>query len=274
MPESITIPASIEDAVDALTGLGELIVARKWERSAIVAAFVRLGEGQGTSSTSGRGFESARDFAGRGIVGLSSTTSVTKYVQAWLDTHNDQYPRPGATRRLPNSEFPPMRTGTDGHSSDDGVRRTVERIVARPGGADALAEVIEEVTPVRQAVTRARLNRVVSEEQRREFRESNRARRERMEAASDEMFTRMEHSGLVDHEATLHIRTARLWLRKAAVEQERNPLMTDEQRADHDLALAECEHLLSLLRGEAGAWSDTDREFLRALGIEEQEVSS
>lgn len=150
MPKSITIPSTIDEAREALDGLGSLITARKWERAAIVAAFVRVspGRGQVHPDIAGRGNRafpiSPTEFAEFGIVGLLTDKSVTKYVQAWLDAHDGNYPRPGATRRLPTSGFPPMRTGTDGHNSDDGLTTTVDRMVDRHGPA-----------AVRDAVVRA-----------------------------------------------------------------------------------------------------------------------
>lgn len=141
MSETITIPTTVEDAVEHLGGLGALITARKWERAAIVAAFVRLDLGSGgrqEASTSGD-FESASSFAARSIVGLSSITSVTKYVQAWLDKHDGNYPRPGSKRRLPTVPFPPMRTGTNGYSSEEGAEKTAVRILSHDPGVFAKA---------------------------------------------------------------------------------------------------------------------------------------
>lgn len=103
--------------------------------------------------------------------------------------------------------------------------------------------------------------------------EHNREMSEQGEAAAAAMHTRMEHSGMVDHAATLDVRTARMWMRKAGAHYERNPLMTDEQRADTDQALDEIEYVMSLLRGQTAEWTDADREFLAAFGIEDEEVS-
>lgn len=142
----IVIPASADAVVAELSGLGRLITAKKWERSALVASVVRLGDGQGTSSRTGRGFESARDFAARGIVGLSGTSSVTKYVQAWLDTHDGTYPRLGAAVVLPDGDFPPTRTGTDGDRTVDGMERRLSSLVEQHG-LDAVQDVLDDIEP-------------------------------------------------------------------------------------------------------------------------------
>lgn len=142
------------------------------------------------------------------------------------------------------------------------VERAAQR---RP---EAVAAVVERTPAARQAVTRQRLNTVIDEQQRRRLVEQNRQAAERGRAADERMRTRLEHADVVHHEATRNVRSARMWLRKAAEEYERNPLMSVTQRADTDLALAECEHLISLLRGESDEWTETDREFLTAVGIE------
>lgn len=146
-PETIKIPPTIAEAVESLQGLGSLITAKKWERAAIVAAFVRLGDGQGTSSKTGRGSESAREFSTRGIVGLSGTSSVTKYVQAWLDSHDGEYPVPGQKVVIPITDFPPTRTGTDGYDTDSGAQDTVERIIRKHGTAPVVRAIASRPAP-------------------------------------------------------------------------------------------------------------------------------
>lgn len=146
MSQSVTIPASIDDAVEALTGIGELITARKWERAAIVAAFVRLDLGHGGRETvSSDRFESASHFAERGIVGLSSHASVIKYVQAWLDANQDRYPRPGATRRLPSVPFPPGVHNLGSRPAAD-PERAVEQLIERHG-ASTVAQAVAARAP-------------------------------------------------------------------------------------------------------------------------------
>lgn len=146
--ESVQIPTTINEAVEALGGLGQLITARKWERAAIVAAFVRLnlGEGGHEEPASSGQFVSAREFAEKKIIGLTSKSSVSKYVQAWLDVHDGKYPKPGSKRVLPTVDFPPMRTGTDGHSTTKGMTETVSEMIERHG-AEAVATAVTDVAP-------------------------------------------------------------------------------------------------------------------------------
>lgn len=271
MPDSITIPASIDDAVEALTGLGELITARKWERAAIVAAFVHLDQGHGGRETSTSGRLSARQFAELGIVGLSATTSVTKYVQAWLDTHDGKYPRPGATRRLPTSTFPPMRTGTDGHNSDDGMRDTVDRIMERHG-PEAVAEHVATRAPhaAARAVTRVPAASAAADQERtrtRDIYERGREQYDRIGDAVDRATTAHERSGLGEHEAERDLRTACSFLRRAADSYRRNPELTDDQRERVDDQLDQVVHLERLLRGDT-PWTDADRDWLANLDVE------
>jgi hypothetical protein len=150
---TIKIPATVDAAVSTLGGLGELIIARKWERAAIVAAFVRLdlGNGRRGSRTSTR-LVSPREFAEFGIIGLRSDASVRKYVQAWLDSHDDEYPEPDTKVALPTVEFPPMRTGTDGANSDKGLRSTIREMEQRHG-PKKVAEAIADEAPTVAAHT-------------------------------------------------------------------------------------------------------------------------
>lgn len=145
---TVTIPASADDVIAELTGLGKLITAKKWERAALVASVVRLDLGHGGRDETGKfpRFESARGFAERGIVGLLDHKSVAKYVQAWLDTHDGRYPKLGATVTLPTSDFPPTRTGTDGDRTPAGVRTRVRSIIEQHGTA-ALAEAVVAEAP-------------------------------------------------------------------------------------------------------------------------------
>ena len=282
---SITVPRSIAAAERKLNELAEIATATEWSRAAIVATYVNPGAGQGrrTSRSSAGGLESASAFARRGIVGLRSENTVLIYARAWLD----RFDRPVPGRRLSvtiEEDWPPTRTGTDGYDTEEGAARTIDRIIERHG-ADVVAARVAETQPetiakvvvdspeADAAVTCERIDRVTTPEQRRELTEHNREMRERGDAADANMKTGLEHRGLVHHEATLDVRSARMWMRKAVTEYERNPLMTDEQREETEAALIEIEHLISLLRGQTGEWTDTDRTFLATLGIEDGEVT-
>jgi len=147
---TVRLPQTVEEAVSSLEGIESLLRAKGWERAAIVAAFVRLGEGSGERTDLGprRGtpprFLSSRGFADLGITGLSDHETVSFYVQRWLDEHGpDSYPEPGSDVALPEKEWPPGSTrGTDGYNSPAGVAKTVAKIADRDGGLDELAEAV------------------------------------------------------------------------------------------------------------------------------------
>lgn len=148
---TVSIPSSLKGVTDKLGSLGELIRVREWEKAALVAAFVRLedhgGRPVGTASSSR--FLSTRGFAELGIVGLRSKDTVRLYVQRWLDVHEGIYPEPGAKVTLPDLDWPPTRTGTDGYESTEGAEATIEKlaekhpeVVARAARKPVVAEAI------------------------------------------------------------------------------------------------------------------------------------
>lgn len=142
--ERIVVPATLDEAVERLTALDGIVTARQWERAAIVAAHVRLGEGEGGREPSNSGqFLSARGFAELGIVGLRSTSTVTRYVNAWRDENAGNYPARGRAIALPVTEWPPTRTGTDGHSTPEGLTRTLDRMIDEHGPEAVTAAVID-----------------------------------------------------------------------------------------------------------------------------------
>jgi hypothetical protein len=141
---TIKIPASIEDAVDHLGSLEQLLVAKDWERAAIVAAFVRLGK-QGVSPSKANGGLSTDEFAALGIAGLKSKTTVQTYVKRWLKHTDGIYPEAGAKVLLPEAEWEPTRTGTDGHSTKKGMEDKLEEM-AEKHGVEALATAAKKVT--------------------------------------------------------------------------------------------------------------------------------
>jgi hypothetical protein len=106
----IAIPATIEAVTADLNNVGELVTAKEWQRAAIVATYVQVGEqgvgvhqaGKATSSLS------PREFAALGITGLTSKDTVRKYARAWLNNH--PRPEPGDTVTLPTDPFPRTRT--------------------------------------------------------------------------------------------------------------------------------------------------------------------
>jgi len=101
---NLIIPASIDEAVSNLNGIEALLTAKGWERAAIVAAFVRLGE-HGVSPAKATSSLSTHEFAALGIAGLKSKDTVRTYVQRWLDANNGKHPKPGSKVKLPASPW-------------------------------------------------------------------------------------------------------------------------------------------------------------------------
>jgi hypothetical protein len=114
---TIIVPASLEDAVSALSGIEGLLTAKEWERAAIVAAFTRQ-ETHGGDRKSDQVVESPLDrlvpraFAAMGISGLRSDQTVRNYRKAWMDEVG-RAPEPGQEVALPSTPWPPTdyRTG-------------------------------------------------------------------------------------------------------------------------------------------------------------------
>ena len=82
MTAAIYIPASIEDAITALAGIGQLLTAKQWERAAIVYAFTEPGTG-GPRTGGNTPQLSIREFADLGITGLRDKGQVREYRKAW-----------------------------------------------------------------------------------------------------------------------------------------------------------------------------------------------
>jgi hypothetical protein len=124
---NIHIPASIEDATARLTGLESLLTATEWEKAAIVAAFVTLGEGRGKANV--KSDISCAEFASLGIAGLKSHNTVRRYVEAWTIEAGLTPPLKGQDVDLPDMPFPSAPADRSGGQTG-GV--TVDRIVANP----------------------------------------------------------------------------------------------------------------------------------------------
>jgi len=132
------IPRTSREVTDKLGELGRLLTATEWTKAALVASVVRLAETRGgdrrsSSFKAGNGFETADEFANRGINGLRSKSTVTLYVQRWLDANHGVYPALGATVNLPDIEWPPTRTGTDGYESIQGAAHVLEQLIEKHG---------------------------------------------------------------------------------------------------------------------------------------------
>ena len=143
---TIHIPKTMQEMENHLNGVERLLTAKKWERAAIVAAFVRLGE-HGVSPAKATTSLSTHEFAALGIAGLKSKDTVRNYVQRWLDTHDGIYPDTGADVLLPDdSEWESLPRGTNGTNSVVGASERL-REMAKSLTSDELAEVIREAAP-------------------------------------------------------------------------------------------------------------------------------
>lgn len=74
-PSIISVPSTIDEAVNQLVTLNALVTANEWERAAIVYAFTGVPELVQ--------HESMRQFARRKIAGLKSKTTVVYYCNRW-----------------------------------------------------------------------------------------------------------------------------------------------------------------------------------------------
>ena len=144
---TVHIPASITEATDHLNGIESLMTAKGWERSAVVAAFVRLHDGPGQPSIrTSTNTLSTVQFAALGIAGLQSDRTVRIYVKAWLDSHDGIYPEPGADVIVPTEKWPPTRPDSAGSRIPTETAAAIIKIVERDG-SDAVADAIAEAAP-------------------------------------------------------------------------------------------------------------------------------
>jgi hypothetical protein len=115
----IRIPRSIKGVTAALEGIGQLITAKDWERSALVYAVTEPGTaGRPTGNRSeSNDYLSLREFADLGINGLRSAGTVSVYRQAWQTAVDEGYAKPavlGHNVDLPDPvehPFPPTGNG-------------------------------------------------------------------------------------------------------------------------------------------------------------------
>lgn len=112
---TVTVPATVEEAVDRLRKLDRLLMAKGWERAAILATFIRLPGSGSHNKRLNRGSPvlSAEQFAADGIPGLRDPNTIRLYVQRWLDANGGRYPTPGDTIELPAGPWPPTTPEVD-----------------------------------------------------------------------------------------------------------------------------------------------------------------
>jgi hypothetical protein len=137
------IPASLEDAIESLNGISALLVAKEWERAAIVYAFTRDGVAGATEenrSSSTTIPMTPRQFAGLGLIGLASDSSVRNYRKAWASAMEDgaAEARPGVTVDLPQM----MWKGTFGEATPAVQERTARAFIR--DNPDAIERIVKE----------------------------------------------------------------------------------------------------------------------------------
>lgn len=259
---TVVIPGTIRQATRTLTNLDKIVQAQEWERAAIVAAYVRL---QGSGGARDRGqtgalpFETAGQFAQRGIPGLRSEKSVRTYVQRWLDANDGDYPVPGKRAKLPTGPWPPDDANIGSRLSGD-PERAVDQLVEKHGER-AVAEAIVSRPRVDTAVSEARIDRISTPQDRADLEQRGQQMSDNFERERAEGLAGMADH--IQHEATLGLYAARTFLRKAAAAKEQYSYFSPTQREEFEHCLGECEVLIGLLRGES--WSDADREFLASI---------
>jgi hypothetical protein len=161
MKQKIKIPATVEEAVSELSGIDALLTAKGWERAAIVAAFVRLGQSGDNRFTVGANtgpYESPKSFAALGIAGLKSKDTVQSYVQRWLEASQGVYPEPGANVTLPLVEYPASKSAA---ASTNTPAKVVASLTA---DADKMTDVIKQAADKLGAEALAKAIREASEE--------------------------------------------------------------------------------------------------------------
>ena len=106
----VHIPASIEEAIKTLQGLGSLLTAKEWERAAIVWAYTKPGKGGQPKNPPASGRVPFAVFARHGIHGLSKKDTVSTYWHKWQDAIDDGWAKevnPGDEIDLPEQPFFP-----------------------------------------------------------------------------------------------------------------------------------------------------------------------
>lgn len=129
----IQVPRTPKGVMKELGEVGELLTATEWKRAALLASVVRLPGRGARREERTTTFFTANSFADLGITGLRSDKTVHLYVQRWLDANDGVYPELGSRVELPDLDWPPTRTGTDGYGSGAGAARMIERIVEKHG---------------------------------------------------------------------------------------------------------------------------------------------
>lgn len=146
---NVRIPRTINAAVDRLMALDRLLTATGWELAAIIATFVepatKGGDRRSVDFNSRSGIETADAFAKRGIRGLSSPSTVLRYVDLWMDNVGER-PTPGESITLPDLPFPPQERNKGSRTTTSNIGSTIrESPEMAAAAADAIAGLLEEL---------------------------------------------------------------------------------------------------------------------------------
>ena len=93
---TITVPKNVRDAAGRIAELDALIVAKQWEKAALIAAYTAPGQ------------LSHRELADAAGI---STETIKTYRRIWLDGGGDLNIRPGSTVTLPTKPWPGVTGG-------------------------------------------------------------------------------------------------------------------------------------------------------------------
>jgi hypothetical protein len=147
---TIHIPASIDDAVSNLNGLGALLTAKEWERAAIVYAFTQPSEGGHPVKNLTGSSLSIAAFASLGITGLGSRPAVTAYRNAWLSAMQDGAPdvKPGSDIELPSLPW----KSVFGESTPDVQERVARKFIEN--NPDAIDQMVAKDPAIAKVISK------------------------------------------------------------------------------------------------------------------------
>lgn len=107
MSTTIHIPATAEGVDANIAAAMDVLAAGEWPLAAWLAARVRLGKrGGDTTIPTSENALTPNAFAKKGIRGLTSDVTVRRYVKAWLDQNDQEYPVLGTDVEMPTVAFP------------------------------------------------------------------------------------------------------------------------------------------------------------------------
>ncbi|MBE7193389.1 MAG: hypothetical protein INR66_13015 [Gordonia polyisoprenivorans] len=148
---TVIVPATLDDAVNSLAGIGKLLTAKRWERAAIVYAFTHDGTNQHDQVHDYSC--SIREFARLGIAGLTTQDSVRRYRKAWAGAIAAEWVReatPGGVVALPDVEWgtPTDRQCRSDHLAIMDYEEAVERTAQIRGYLDHMGELLDQLAEV------------------------------------------------------------------------------------------------------------------------------